>query len=132
MTRKIVTPQLNGLPQNAVYLHKFPLHRSLPRETQQILHDVFRSLCFLQDDLQIFPRRTRNFRILQQQIRETKYRRERVIHFMRDSGNQPPNRRHLFAVCQFGLQQRCVGNVCHHHHHAVHRILFVSHGAQAD
>src|SRR2546426_303758 len=132
VARKIITPQLNRLPQNAVYLHKFPLHRSLPRETQQILHDIFRSLRFLQDDLQILPRRTRHLRILQQQIRETKNRRQRVIHFMRDPGNQPPNRRHLFAMRQLCLQQRRVCDVRHHHHDAVHRILLVSHRAQAD
>src|SRR5258708_352065 len=56
MAGEIITPQLDGLSQYAVDLHELSLHRPLPRETQQILHDILRSLRLLQDDLQIFPR----------------------------------------------------------------------------
>ena len=57
VARKIIAPQLNRLPQHAVHLDRFPLHRPLPRKAQQILNDVFRPLRFLQNNLQIIPRR---------------------------------------------------------------------------
>ncbi len=132
MARKIIAAQFDRLPQNAVHLHELPLHRPLSREAQQILHDIFGPLRLLQNNLQIFPRRNRYLGILQQQIRKTQYRRQRVIHFMRHARDQPPNRRHLFAVCQLGLQQCRVRDVRHHHNNAVHGILLISHRAQAD
>src|SRR5207244_8868583 len=57
MARKIVTPQLDGLPQNAVHLNQLALHGPLPREAQQILDDILRPLGFLQDNFQILLRR---------------------------------------------------------------------------
>ena len=50
---KIIAAQLGGLPQDELTLHQFALHRTLARKTQQILHDVFGALGFLQNDLQI-------------------------------------------------------------------------------
>ena len=66
MARKIVTPQLDGLPQNAVHLNQLALHGPLPREAQQILDDILRPLGFLQDNFQILLRRRRDLGILQQ------------------------------------------------------------------
>ena len=51
---------------------------------------------------------------------------------MRYAGNQSPDGGHFFAVRQLRLQQHGIGNVGHHHHDAVHRVLFVAHRAQAD
>ena len=132
VARKIVAAQLDRLPQHRVDVHRFALHRPLPRKTQQILHDLLRALRLLQNNLQILARIVGNRRIFQQQIRESQNRRQRIVHLVRHAGNQPPDRRHLLRVRQFRLQQHRIRDVGHHHHHAVHRALLVAHRAQAD
>ena len=70
VAREIVASQFDGLPQNAVDLHQFTLYRPLPRKAQQILHNVFRALGFLQDNLEILLCRRRHIWVLQQEIRK--------------------------------------------------------------
>src|SRR6267154_1880783 len=122
VTGEIVTSELDGLPQHVIDLHQLALYRTLPRETQQILHDVLGALRFLQDDLQIFARVFWGLRILKKEIGEAKNRRPRVIDLVSPSGNQAANGCHFFGVREFGLQKRCIGDVGHHHHHAVYRV----------
>src|SRR6267378_2719205 len=40
VTGEIITAELDGLPQHVIDLYQFALYRTLPREAQQILHDV--------------------------------------------------------------------------------------------
>ena len=60
MAGKIVAAQFDGLAQDRVHLDRFALRRFLPGETQQILHNLFRSLGLLQNDPQILARRFRD------------------------------------------------------------------------
>src|SRR5271166_5731339 len=65
---EVVGPQLNGAAQNQVELHSIALRGHLPGEAEQVLHDGFGALGFLQNDAEIFPRTLGNLRIFEQQI----------------------------------------------------------------
>ena len=108
------------------------LRRHLPREAQQVLHDHARALRLLQDHLQLFFGVVGDCGIFEQQIGKADDRGERIIHFMRDTGNELTQRRHFFRVHQFRLQAGGVGDVRHHHDHAIDFAFFVAHGAEAD
>src|SRR6266404_2029850 len=96
VTGEIVTAELDGLPQHVIDLHQLALYRTLSREAQQILHDVFGALRFLQDDLQIFASVFGDLRILKKEIGETKNRRQWIIYFVGHTGNQAADGSHFF------------------------------------
>src|SRR5882757_9256900 len=98
VTDEIVTSELDGLPQYVIDLYQFALYRTLPREAQQILHDVLGALRFLQDDLQIFARVFGDLRVLEKEIGEAKNRRQRVIDLVGHAGNQAADGCHFFRV----------------------------------
>ena len=132
VVREIVGPKLQRLLQDGIHPHRFALRRHLPRKAQKILNDHPRALRFLQDHAQFFLGLVGNRRILEQQIGETHNRGQRIVHLVRDAGNELAQRRHFFRVHQFGLQVGGIGDVRHHHDNAVDVALFVPHGAQAD
>src|SRR4029077_12319016 len=68
---KIVAAKLDGLAEDIVDVNEFALHGALAGEAEQVLDNVFGSLSFVQDDLQIFAGVFGYRRILQQQIGET-------------------------------------------------------------
>ncbi len=98
VTVEVVRAKLDGAAQNLIELHGVALRRHLPGKAQQILHDLLGALRFLQDDAQIFARRLRNRGIFHQQVGKPENRSERIIHFVRDAGNQLPYRRHFLGV----------------------------------
>src|SRR5580765_3649328 len=98
VTGEIVAAELDGLTQHAVDLHQLALHRALPREAQQILHDVFRSLRFSQNDLQIFARVFGDLWILEKEIGKAKNGRQRVIYLVGHARDETADSRHFFRV----------------------------------
>src|SRR5882757_1758857 len=98
MTGEIVTAELDGLPQHVIDLYQLALYRTLPREAQQILHDVLGALRFLQDDLQIFARVFGDLRVLEKEIGEAKNRRQRVIDLVSHARKQAADGCQFFRV----------------------------------
>jgi len=97
VTGEIVASELDGLPQYVIDLHQLALYWTLPREAQQILHDVLGTLRFLQDDLQIFARVIGDLRILRR--RSVKPRIAARDYSPRGhSGNEAANGGHFFGV----------------------------------
>ena len=71
--------------ENRVKLYRLALRWHLAREAQQVLHNLFGALRFLQNYPQVLARAFGQILILHQQICEAQNRRERIIHFMRDT-----------------------------------------------
>ena len=55
---------------------------------------------------------------------------KRIVHLVRDAGNQLADRRHLLRVHQLRLQHGGIGDVGHHHHDAGDVALLVAHRTQ--
>src|ERR1700691_2408809 len=132
VTVEIVRSQLDSAAQYEVELDRIALRRHLPREAEQVLHDLLGALRLLQNHSQIFPRTLRNLGILHEQVGEAENRRQRIVHFVSDAGDELSDRRHLFGVNEFAAQFRGVGDVGHDHHDAVDVVLLVPHGTEVD
>ena len=71
--------------ENRVKLYRLALRWHLAREAQQVLHNLFGALRFLQNYPQILARTFGQFLIFHQQICEAQNRREWIVHFMRNT-----------------------------------------------
>ncbi len=129
---EIIAAKLDGLTQDIVDVNEFALNGALAGETQQVLHDVFGALGLVQDDLEILAGVVGYRGILEQQVGEAKNGGERIIDLVGHAGNQAADGGHLFRMGEFGLEENGVGDVGHDDHDAVHDVLFVAHGAEAD
>ena len=65
---EIVGAQREGAAHDHIQLHQVALRRHLPREAQQVLHNLLGALRFLQDDAQIFLGVRRDLGAFQQQV----------------------------------------------------------------
>ena len=132
VTVEVVRAQLDGAAQNQVELHGIALRRHLAGKAEQVLHDLFGALRFLQDDAQVFSRGVWQVGILQQQIGKAENRGQGIVYFVGDAGDELSDGCHFLGMNQFAAQFGRVGDVGHDHDDAVDVALLVAHGAEVD
>src|SRR5580698_6102676 len=130
VTVEVVRTQSHGAAQNRIQLDGAALRRHLAGKTEQILNDLFGSLRFLQNDSEIFAGTLRYFGVAHHQIGKTQNCSERIVDFMRDSGNQLADGGHFFGMNQFVAEHGGIGDVGKHNHDTGDGSLLVAHGVE--
>jgi hypothetical protein len=75
----------------------------LPRERQQVVDDSRRSLRLARDHVHRVPLVRRDGTVGEQQLRERRDTRQRVVQLVRDAAHELPDRGHLLGLDQLLL-----------------------------
>src|ERR1035437_5345500 len=132
VTDEVIRTQVHGALQNGVELHQLALRRHLAGKAEQVLHDLFGALRFLQNHPQIAPRAFGKLGIFHQEVGESEDGREGIVDFVGDARDQLSDGRHFLGVYQLGAQHGGVGDVGHDHHDAAYPAVFAVDGTQID
>ena len=89
------------------------LARSLARERQQIAHDPPSPLRLFLNDLQVATILLAELLLLQQKLRESGDRGERIVQLVCDARHQLADRRQLLALHELCFERLLLGNVFH-------------------
>ena len=108
---EIVPEQQEGGVEQRLQRGGAPLVLLLPREAQQVLHDVRRPLGLLLDDGERLAQRRRDVGHLGEVVGEPDHRGERVVEVVGDAGDELADGGHLLRLDQLVLQPAALGLV---------------------
>ena len=92
-------------------IHRGLLRHALTGEGQKIPHDPAGALRLIEDDAQVLAGKLGVGRPLQQQLRQSRNRGQRIVELVRHAGDQLADGGHLVVLDDLGLEDALLGDV---------------------
>ena len=108
---EVVGDEQGGAFHHGVQVHPGRLGRLLPGEGQQILHDESGARGLLVHHPQVLPVARPEIFSLEQELRQSRDRGERVVELVGDAGDQLSHRGQLFVLDELGLERPLLGHI---------------------